>query len=132
MTHVTCMLTATNRDQLWNTTLGNGVWATFTFFYLSGKFRSVSIYRLWAQLRNPLEFAPPFKFGTVPYGSTETNLMTHYPDIYAYMKKYSKANAIEGVKAVKDGSVQGAPKLLHTALMATIRSNLNRSSKFSH
>jgi len=49
--------------------------------------------------------APPFKFGTVPYGSTETNLMTHYPSIYGYMRKYSKANAIEGVKAVKDGSV---------------------------
>lgn len=47
--------------------------------------------------------APPFKFGTVPYGSTETNLLTHYPSIYAYMKKYSKANAIEGVKAVKEG-----------------------------
>jgi len=31
--------------------------------------------------------------------------MTHYPNIYAYMKKYSKANAIEGVRAVKDGSV---------------------------
>ena len=55
------------------------------------------------------------QFGTVPYGSTETNLMTHYPDIYAYMKKYSKANAIEGVKAVKDGSVQGAPKLYCTS-----------------
>jgi len=41
----------------------------------------------------------------VPYGFTETNLMTHYPNIYGYMKKYSKANAIEGVKAVKDGSV---------------------------
>jgi len=24
---------AKNRDQLWNSTLGNGVWATFTFFY---------------------------------------------------------------------------------------------------
>jgi len=31
-THVTCMLTAKNRDQLWNPTLGNRVWATFTFF----------------------------------------------------------------------------------------------------
>ena len=31
--------------------------------------------------------------------------MTHYPDIYAYMTKYSKANAIEGVRAVKDGLV---------------------------
>jgi len=32
MTCVTCRLTAKNRDQLWNPTLGNRVWATFTFF----------------------------------------------------------------------------------------------------
>jgi len=32
MTHITCRLTAKNRDQLWNPTLGNRVWATFTFF----------------------------------------------------------------------------------------------------
>jgi len=34
MTHVTCRLTARNRDQLRDRTLGNGVWATFTLFYL--------------------------------------------------------------------------------------------------
>jgi len=32
MTHVTCRLTAKNRDQLRNRTLGNRVLATFTFF----------------------------------------------------------------------------------------------------
>jgi len=32
MTHVTCRLTAKDRDQLWNPTLGNRVWATFTFY----------------------------------------------------------------------------------------------------
>ena len=32
MTHVTGRLTAKNRDQLWNATLGNRVWATFTFY----------------------------------------------------------------------------------------------------
>jgi len=32
MTHVNCMLTAKNRDQLRNPILGNRVWATFTFF----------------------------------------------------------------------------------------------------
>ena len=31
MTHVTCRLTAKNWDQLRNPTLGNRVWATFTF-----------------------------------------------------------------------------------------------------
>ena len=30
LTHVTCKLTAKNRDQLRNPTLGNRVWATFT------------------------------------------------------------------------------------------------------
>ena len=34
MTHVTCRLTAKNRDQLRNPTLGNRAWATFTFFIL--------------------------------------------------------------------------------------------------
>jgi len=32
-THVTCSLTAKNRDQLRNPTLGNRVWATFTFTF---------------------------------------------------------------------------------------------------
>ena len=36
MTHVTCRLTAKNRDQLRNPTLGNRVRATFTFFNLEG------------------------------------------------------------------------------------------------
>jgi len=34
MTHVTCRLTAENRDQLRNPTLDNRVWATFTFLFL--------------------------------------------------------------------------------------------------
>jgi len=32
MTHVTCRLTAKNRDQLRNRTLGNRVWATFYIY----------------------------------------------------------------------------------------------------
>jgi len=40
MTHVTCKLTAKDRDQLRNPTLGNRVWATFTFFYTRPLFHS--------------------------------------------------------------------------------------------
>jgi len=36
MTRVTCRLTAKNRDQLLNPTLGNRVWATFTFLVPRG------------------------------------------------------------------------------------------------
>jgi len=38
MTHVICRLTANNWDQLWNPTLRNRVWATFTFLFSSVKF----------------------------------------------------------------------------------------------
>ena len=34
MTHITCRLTAKNRDQLRNPMIGNWVWVTFTFFHL--------------------------------------------------------------------------------------------------
>jgi len=37
MTHVTCRLTAKNRDRLRDPTLGNRVWATFTFFTSKGR-----------------------------------------------------------------------------------------------
>jgi len=36
MTHITCRLTAKNRDQLRNYTLGNRVWAAFTFLRRTG------------------------------------------------------------------------------------------------
>jgi len=35
MIHVICRLTGKNRDQLRDPTLGNRVWATFTFLYIN-------------------------------------------------------------------------------------------------
>jgi len=40
MTHVTCGLTAENRDQLQNPTLGNREWATFTCLPLPSSHRA--------------------------------------------------------------------------------------------
>jgi len=54
MTQVTCRLTAKNRDQLRNPTLGSRVWATFTFFeQLSSFDYSVIIENvvLWSDVR---------------------------------------------------------------------------------
>jgi len=53
MTHVTCRLTAKNRDQLRNPTLGNRVWATFTFYLLDvldDDFREGQVYRWGGKL----------------------------------------------------------------------------------
>ena len=48
MTHVTCRLTAKNRDQLRNPALGNRVWATFTFLHLT---RRVSVTKMMNRRR---------------------------------------------------------------------------------
>jgi len=37
MTHITCMLTVNNRDQLRDPTIGNRLWATFTFLIAHGE-----------------------------------------------------------------------------------------------
>lgn len=54
---------------------------------------------------SPLSHNPVFKYATVPDGSTETNLKNNYPKMYNYMKenKLHMADALEGVRAVKDG-----------------------------
>jgi len=43
VTHITCRLTAKNWDQLRNPTLGNRVWATFTFFMLNSELHYLTI-----------------------------------------------------------------------------------------
>ena len=54
MTHITCRLTAKNQDQLRNPiyTLGNRVWASFTFFY-----PLILLWRLWFPQRSRVK--PP-------------------------------------------------------------------------
>ena len=54
MTHITCRLTAKNRDRLRNPTLGNRVWATFTFSVRVRCARQLSV-RLRAHLRRSVE-----------------------------------------------------------------------------
>jgi len=54
-------------------------------------------------LTNPRKQTPAFKFGTTPFTSTEMNLRENYKDMYRYMKQFSTADVIEGVKAIKVG-----------------------------
>ena len=46
---------------------------------------------------------PPFKYATVPEGSTETNIRNNHPAMYNYMKPYNKPDVSMGIEAVKKG-----------------------------
>jgi len=59
------------------------------------------------QLTNPQRHKPPFKFATIPHGSTDTNIQKNYPDMYQWMKPFNKSDVKAGVNAVKNGFVIG-------------------------
>ena len=55
------------------------------------------------QLKNPLYYKPPYKFGTIPDGSTDTNIRNNDVNMHNYIKKHYRKTVAEGVEAVKDG-----------------------------
>lgn len=57
------------------------------------------------RLTNAKNLKPVFKFGTVPDGSTETNLKHNFPEMHEYMKEFNKSSVKLGIEAVKDGSI---------------------------
>ena len=65
MTHVTCRLTAKNRDQLRNPTLRNRVWATFTFLPFTFGYSRPILVAVRSLSLKPISFGyktPPTRF----------------------------------------------------------------------
>ena len=69
----------------------------------SGRLHASHSHMPLLQLMTPKAHKPPFKFATVPHGSTETNLMNNFPKMYEYMRQYNRSTVQKGIKAVKDG-----------------------------
>lgn len=71
------------------------VWGFFLFFFF------------WEnpspQFQKPNEFSPPFRFGTVPNGSTERNIRNNYRDMHTYMTSFHQKNVEEALYSLKTG-----------------------------
>jgi len=55
------------------------------------------------QFQKPHEHYPPFRFGTVPNGSTERNIRSNYPDMHMHMMKYNQKGVEEALESLKTG-----------------------------
>lgn len=55
------------------------------------------------QFQKPNEFSPPFRFGTVPNGSTERNIRNNYRDMHTYMTSFHQKNVEEALYSLKTG-----------------------------
>lgn len=66
--------------------------------------------RLWEivlflslQFQKPNDFSPPFRFGTVPNGSTERNIRNNYPEMHSYMVKFNQRGVDDALFSLKTG-----------------------------
>ncbi|KAJ7992029.1 hypothetical protein DPEC_G00274340 [Dallia pectoralis] len=60
---------------------------------------------LSAQFQNPYAYSPPFRFGTVPNGSTERNIRKNYPDMHEYLVKYHQTGVQDALVSLKTGKL---------------------------
>ncbi|GAB6024555.1 hypothetical protein CHUAL_009708 [Chamberlinius hualienensis] len=57
------------------------------------------------RLLHPSRSTPSLKFGTIPFGNTETIIKTNFPHMYSYMRPFNRSTVYEGVAAVKSGEL---------------------------
>lgn len=55
------------------------------------------------QFQKPNDFSPPFRFGTVPNGSTERNIRNNYPEMHSYMVKFNQRGVDDALFSLKTG-----------------------------
>lgn len=63
----------------------------------------ISSSRVSLQFQKPHEHYPPFRFGTVPNGSTERNIRSNYLDMHTHMMKYNQKGVEEALESLKNG-----------------------------
>ncbi|CAG5131967.1 unnamed protein product [Candidula unifasciata] len=94
------------------------IWALFALVFLASYTANLAAFMITKEefydlsgikdhrLQNPYTMNPPFKYATVPNGSTEANIRANHKDMYNYMKPYNQPDVDAGIAALKTGKIQ--------------------------
>uniref|UniRef100_A0A671UL70 Glutamate receptor n=1 Tax=Sparus aurata TaxID=8175 RepID=A0A671UL70_SPAAU len=93
------------------------VWAFFAVIFLASYTANLAAFMIQEEyvdqvtglsdkkFQSPNDFSPPFRFGTVPNGSTERNIRNNYPEMHSYMTKFHQRNVNEALGSLKAGKL---------------------------
>ncbi|MFT7804012.1 glutamate receptor ionotropic, NMDA 2B-like isoform X1, partial [Arapaima gigas] len=93
------------------------VWAFFAVIFLASYTANLAAFMIQEEyvdqvsglsdkkFQRPNDFSPPFRFGTVPNGSTERNIRNNYREMHSYMVKFHQKNVQEALQSLKSGKL---------------------------
>ncbi|XP_070181789.1 glutamate receptor ionotropic, NMDA 2C-like [Littorina saxatilis] len=89
------------------------IWALFALVFLASYTANLAAFMITKEeyydltgiqdwrLQNPLWMKPPFKYGTIPNTSTESNILKNNRDMYMYMQKYNQHSVEDAIYNLK-------------------------------
>ncbi|XP_053532332.1 glutamate receptor, ionotropic, N-methyl D-aspartate 2B, genome duplicate b [Ictalurus punctatus] len=93
------------------------VWAFFAVIFLASYTANLAAFMIQEEyvdqvsglsdkkFQRPNDFSPPFRFGTVPNGSTERNIRNNYKEMHSYMTSFHQKNVDEALHSLKTGKL---------------------------
>ncbi|KAM9390907.1 LOW QUALITY PROTEIN: glutamate receptor ionotropic, NMDA 2A-like, partial [Salvelinus alpinus] len=93
------------------------VWAFFAVIFLASYTANLAAFMIQEEFvdqvtglsdnkfQNPYAYSPPFRFGTVPNGSTERNIRKNYPNMHEYLSKYHQTGVQDALVSLKTGKL---------------------------
>ncbi|KAM8934738.1 glutamate receptor ionotropic, NMDA 2A [Pelodytes ibericus] len=93
------------------------IWAFFAVIFLASYTANLAAFMIQEEFvdqvtglsdkkfQRPHDYSPPFRFGTVPNGSTERNIRNNYPDMHQYMVKFNQKGVQDALVTLKTGKL---------------------------
>ncbi|KAH0518664.1 Glutamate receptor ionotropic, NMDA 2C [Microtus ochrogaster] len=94
------------------------VWAFFAVIFLASYTANLAAFMIQEQyidtvsglsdkkFQRPQDQYPPFRFGTVPKGSTERNIRSNYRDMHTHMVKFNQRSVEDALTSLKMGKLE--------------------------